>query len=191
MKQILILQWLLIEWDIPRAKQKRGCRDKKIRWYPYLIREVVIYVHTKYHCNWMKNVKIISKPKQGSNFDIKNSSNIWFYIGRTIKLFNSSTYLIRIFPLRTSPPHPFLHFTCHTSHVIWRIVRSAFNMQATNIVFFTLPVAKKSNSLDFYHPWRDRNQGPTCKNRSGLPQKNILSPGHHIYPWPLVGGYKN
>ena len=35
---------------------------------------------------------------------------------------------------------------------IGRIVRSAFNMQATNIVFFTLPVAKNSNSLGFYHP---------------------------------------
>ena len=72
-----------------------------------------------------------------------------------------------------------------------RIVRSALNMQATNIVFFTLPVAKNSNSLGFYHPWRDRNQCPTCKNRSGLPPKNILSPGHHIYPWPLLGSMRS
>ena len=72
-----------------------------------------------------------------------------------------------------------------------RTVSSAFKSQAANIVFVTPPEAKNSNSVGLYHQGLARNKCLTCKNCSGIPPKNILSPGPNIYHWEHAQFYQN
>ena len=57
-----------------------------------------------------------------------------------------------------------------------RTVSSAFKSQAANIVFFTPPEAKNSNSVGLYHQGLARNKCLTCKIRSGVVQKKYFIP---------------
>ena len=60
--------------------------------------------------------------------------NSSLYIGRTIKLFNSATYLIRTIPLRTSPPDPFVSlFYC--SRTFWPSIVASLNAENQKEIF--------------------------------------------------------